>query len=270
MTVPMQSYVDAYEQTLRSLLGVVETLDPEQWARATDCPGWTVRDHVAHIVALERQLAGDGKPPAKRDGYGAHVRGKSARHMEDGVVSLRGLSMDQLVQALGEVLDRRLAVLRSAEIEADSMTTGVLGNEVPTGRFWPIRVFDVWAHEQDVRRAVGVPGNLSGPAAGVSRDQIALSLSFVVGQTVKPPAGTRVAFDVSGETPLLTTVEVDGDGQATASTNPGGVATTTLRTDFETLVRLSCGRVDPTTATVTIEGDEELGRQVLSHLAITP
>lgn len=31
MTVHMQSHVDAYEQTLRSLLGVVETLDPGQW-----------------------------------------------------------------------------------------------------------------------------------------------------------------------------------------------------------------------------------------------
>lgn len=269
MTTQMQSYVDAYEQTVRSLLGVVEKLEPEKWGLATECPGWTVRDQVAHVVALERQLAGDGMPPAL-DGYGEHVRSTSGQHMEDGVVSLRGLSPDELVQALRDVLDRRLATLRSSELDPDGTTTGVLGNDVPTARFWPIRVFDLWGHEQDVRRAVGVPGNLSGPAAEVSRDQIAMSLSYVVGHAVKPPAGTLVAFEVTGETTLRTTVGVGDDGQATASAGTGGGAATTLRTDFETLVRLSCGRVDPAAAAVTIEGDKELGRQVLSHLAITP
>ena len=32
------------------------------------------------------------------------------------------------------------------------------------GRFMRVRIFDCWMHEQDIRRAVGRPGHVEGPA----------------------------------------------------------------------------------------------------------
>jgi uncharacterized protein (TIGR03083 family) len=133
-----------------------------------------------------------------------------------------------------------------------------------------VRVFDLWAHEQDVRRAAGVPGNLAGPAAEVARGQVLAMLPYLVGKQVAPSPGTSVAFDVSGPTTLRTTVVVGEDGRASAEPGVAADATTTVRTDFETLTRLACGRIDPATAPVELDGDEPLGRQVLDVLAITP
>lgn len=269
MTPPMQTYVDALEQATGSLAELVESLQPAQWELPTECPGWTVREQVAHVVALERQLLGEPLPP-RLEAYPAHVRGPAGEHMESGIAALRGRSAADLVEALRDLCARHVAQLRRTELSPDTLVQGALGNDVPAGRALPVRVFDVWAHEQDVRRAVGAPGNLAGPAADVARDQVATVLPYLVGKALSPPAGTKIAVDVSGPTTLRTTVVVRADGRAEAAPGVAADATATLRTDFETLTRLACGRIDPSTAPVTIEGDEQLGRRLLGVLAITP
>lgn len=269
MSGPVQAYVDAFEQSVRSLLGVLTTLDDEQWRRPTECPGWTVKDQVGHIVALERQFLGEAPPPSSPS-YAPHVRNDMGRHMEDGVLSMRGTAPDKLVLALRETLDRRLAGLRDSGLDPAGSTPGVLGNAVPVMRFWPVRVLDVWAHEQDVRRAVGAAGNLSGPAADVARDQIAGTLPYVVGKLVAPPSGSVIVFDVSGATELRISITVGDDGRAAARPGIAETATTVIRTDWETFTRLACGRIEPATAAFAIEGDLTLGRDVLAKLAITP
>jgi uncharacterized protein (TIGR03083 family) len=265
----MQAYVDALEQATDSFASVIATLRPEQWSLPTECPGWTVRDQVAHVVALERQLLGE-PPPPRLESYPAYVRGPAGEHMENGVAAVRGLTEAELLAELRDVCARHVAQLRAAELTPESIVQGALGNDVPAGRALPVRVFDVWAHEQDVRRAVGEPGNLAGLAAEVARDQIASVLPYLVGKQVSPPAGSSVALDVSGPTTLQTTVVVGEDGRASARPGVAADATTTLRTDFETLTRLACGRIDPAAAPVTVQGDEALGRAVLGVLAITP
>jgi hypothetical protein len=52
MTSDLQSLVDAYADALTSF-----------HARPTDCPGWSVREQVAHVLALELQLSGHPLPP---------------------------------------------------------------------------------------------------------------------------------------------------------------------------------------------------------------
>ena len=44
---------------------------------STDCPGWTVRDQVSHLIGIERILLGDPSPPAP-DPLPGHVSGEVA------------------------------------------------------------------------------------------------------------------------------------------------------------------------------------------------
>jgi uncharacterized protein (TIGR03083 family) len=269
MSPSMQRYVDALEQVAGSFAEVVESLRPEQWDLETECPGWAVRDQVAHVVALERQLLGQPLPP-RLPSYPPHVQGPSAEHMENGIAALRELSHAELLAELRDLCGRHVAQLRAGELTPETIVQGALGNDVPAGRALPVRVFDLWAHEQDVRRAADVPGNLAGPAAAVVRDQVLAMLPYLVGKQVAPPPGTSVAFDVTGPTTLQTTVVVGDDARASARPGVAADATTTVRTDYQTFTRLACGRIDPTTAPVRLDGDEALGRQVLGVLAITP
>ncbi len=46
----------------------------------------------------------------------------------------------------------------------------------------------------------------------------------------------------------------------------------TFATDWETYVRLACGRVRPAAVAdrIKVEGDEELAAAILAHFAVTP
>src|SRR5690606_24964356 len=49
------------------------TLDEAQWATMTDCPGWTAKDNVSHLVGIENMLRGaPADPPV--DERPAHVK----------------------------------------------------------------------------------------------------------------------------------------------------------------------------------------------------
>jgi len=268
MTADLQSLLDAYADALTSFHAVATGLQNTDWGRPTDCPGWGVREQVAHVLALERQLSGHPLPP-RLPAYPAHVRGPSGEHMEAGIAALADVPTSELVTRLGRTIDEHLAQLRTLELAEDTTVVGTLGKPVPLLRFLPIRVLDVWTHEQDVRRATGRPGGLSGPAAQVSVGQIAALLPHVVGSATPQP-GSSVAVVVDGEVPLTTTVSVGADGQADATDAAAPDATVTLRMSTETLGLLAGGRVDPAAAAVEIEGDDALGRRVLGELAIAP
>ncbi len=269
MTADLQRALDAYADALTSFHALAADLEETDWDRPTACPGWGVREQVAHVLAVELQLSGQPVPP-RLPVYPAHVRSPSGEHMENGIAALALVPHDELVARLGRTIDEHLRQLRALDLAEDTTVVGTLGNPVPLPRFLPIRVLDVWTHEQDVRQATGRPGGLSGAAAAVSVGQIAALLPYVVGSSVAPPPGSSVAVAVDGGVPVATTVTVGADGPATATDGVLPGATVTLRMSTETLGRLAGGRVDPGSAAVEIEGDDELGRRVLAELAITP
>ena len=269
MTADLQPLLDAYADALRSFHTLAADLEEGDWARPTDCPGWSVREQVAHVLALELQLSGQPLPP-RLPAYPAHVRSASGEHMEAGIAALADVPPAGLVQRLGGAIEEHLAQLRALELAESTTVVGTMGKPVPLPRFLPIRVLDVWTHEQDVRRATGRPGGMSGPAAVVSVGQIMALLPHVVGSGADPPPGSSVAVAVHGEVPAAATVTVDANGQASAADTVEPGATVTLRMSTETLGRLAGGRIDPDDAAVEIDGDAELGRRVLAGLAITP
>lgn len=79
-------------------------------------------------------------------------------------------------------------------------------------------------------------------------------------------------MDVSGPVEFLRTVRVDADGRGSIDGAPSLGPAVTLATDWETYVRLACGRVRPADVAgrVKVEGDEELARAILDNFAVTP
>ena len=49
---------DLLEETLRATIDVGQQLSDDEWELPTDCPGWTVKDHVSHLIGTERMLQG--------------------------------------------------------------------------------------------------------------------------------------------------------------------------------------------------------------------
>ena len=53
---------DLLEQGRQAFDALCADLSEPEWERMTDCPGWTVRDNVSHVIGTERGLLGDAAP----------------------------------------------------------------------------------------------------------------------------------------------------------------------------------------------------------------
>jgi uncharacterized protein (TIGR03083 family) len=268
MSADPQSLLDAYADALAGFQEVAAGLKDVDWSRPTDCPGWTVREQVAHVLAVEQQLSGHPLPP-RLASYPAYVRSPVGEHMESGIAALADLTPAELVARLGPAIEEHLAQLRALDLDPGTTVLGILGTEVPLTRFLPIRVLDVWTHEQDVRRATGLPARLTGPGPEVSFATIVSMLPHVVSQ-LAAPAGTVVAVVGDGDIPVAATVRMTDDGPATTEGGVAAGATVTVRMSTEMLGRLAGGRIDPAAAAVEVEGDRALGRRLLAELNIAP
>ena len=251
------------------LAAVGEGLSPDDWRRPTECPGWTVQDQFAHMIGTESALAGR---PAPAPVPAPHAKGPMGELNEGWVASWRPRTGPEVLAAFREVTGARLAALRAmtpSEWEAPTATPVGPGTYA---LFMEIRVFDCWIHEQDVRRAVGRPGHLSGPAAALAMDRLAGSLGFVVGKRVGAADGVSVVAAL--EPPLGRILAVAVAGGRASPVDPPSDPTVRIRTDGETWACLCAGRWTAAAMVeggrVAFDGDQALGRAVLEQLTITP
>jgi uncharacterized protein (TIGR03083 family) len=254
-TIP--GMIDAFEHTLNATIELAENLSSAEWGLPTECPGWTVQDIVSHLVGVERLLMGEPEPEHELPDGLDYLRHETGRRLEVPVDVRRSKIGPDILAELREIAPERVAQLRALAASGDDpeMVTSLWGPR-PLSRLMPTRVFDTWAHEQDIRRAVNRPGNLDSPAAEVTRDFLVRVLPHVVDRA-ELPAYSSVQFDVSGAQQIH---ELVGDG----------VPMVEIKTDWETFVRLTCGRVDPGLAKVDSSGNPGHVYRVLAALAVTP
>jgi len=256
--------VDHLEQTWASLLALCEDLTEEDWKAPTGCPGWSVQDNVAHLVDYEAGALGRPRPEHEV-GSPEHVRNPLGAANEVGVDARRGLPGRAVLEELREVTAARGAQLR-ALTEAD------LAQEVVTpagpgtvADMLTLRVMDTWAHEQDIRRALGRPGHERGPAVDEAVGYWAKALPFVVGKRAGAPDGSTVVVEV-GE--LRRAIEVV-DGRAREAAEAPAAPDVRITMPATTFAALVGGRTDAP-HDVVVEGDEGLGRRIVDGLAILP
>jgi uncharacterized protein (TIGR03083 family) len=129
--------------------------------------------------------------------------------------------------------------------------------------FLHLRVMDAWVHEQDIRRALGKPGNEVSGAAAHSLGRFVRSLPMVVAKRAKAPDGSVVTVQVTG--PVTRTLHVATTAGKAALVD-AAAATCTISLDSNTYVALCCGRqfFAPGDPRVTISGDTALGERVMA------
>jgi len=263
----LEHLVDLWLQATQEFTALAADLPDDAWNTPTDLDGWDVHAQVAHVAHLEAILA--GAPEETVDvGQPDHVTGLMGTYTEQGVVARRDRTPSQLVAEITDAVSRRKAEIDATRPAAESPAPGVFGLLGWTNqKLYTNRPLDIWMHSQDIRRAVGRPGNLDGPVAQHVADYLLESLGYVVGKKVGAPVGTTVRVVVDGSDPA--TVAVGDDGRARAA---GDIAepTVTLSMDREAWIVLSGGRRGPDAVAVKVEGDAGLAAAILANLAVTP
>jgi uncharacterized protein (TIGR03083 family) len=268
----LQPYADAWTHSIEAISELVGPLVEADWNRRTPCPGWSVRDVVSHVIGLDCEMLGDPRPihTLPRDLF--HVTNDHQRYMEMQVDVRRHHTAPEMTAELEYVIIRRNRQLRNENRSPETTVRGPLGTELTLEESMRRHAFAVWVHEQDLRTALGQPGNLDSPGALVARDVLLEELPAVVADRAGAPRSSAVVFDVHGPVEFLRTVRVDIHGRGTLESSPALGPAAALTLDWDTYFRLACGRVKPEAVAdrVKTEGDQDLAAAILRDFAVTP
>ena len=265
----LSGYVHTWWQAIHDFLDLLEQVPADQWHAHTDLAGWDVHDVAAHVAHIEAVLAG---APEERIEVGepAHVRGPMGVYTEQGVVARRDRTPDELINEIREAATaRHTALLADPPTDATARPERIFGGITwDWERLLRNRPVDLWMHEQDVRRAVDLPGGMDSAGARHTAAYLAESLGFVLAKRIGAPAGTTAVLDVGGQPPVAYVVTAAGRGEPLPEIPPA--PTVCLRLEREAFIVLAGGRREPDPGCVEVRGDAELGRQVLRSFTVTP
>ena len=265
MVAQKEALLNLQKSVWQSLEDLCAGLNVDEWNTSTDCPTWTVKDCIAHLIGIEHRLLGRDVPNVDlRDT--SHLRNDQGFKNEVDVVSRRSNTVEELMQEFRNVNSERLIILES-QSDFGSAAESPIGQGSVADQV-SVRLFDCWIHEQDIRRAIGKQGNLSGPVAEHSFQRIANVMPYVFGKKVNAPEGSSVKFKIHGAHSFDIRVKVVEKRAVLVPELPQ--ATIKLEMGSEAFLCLACGRWDPDTAItdgrVVIKGEESFGVLIVQKM----
>ena len=267
----LQQHIELWRVMVAENVALLRELDPDEWAEPTDLPGWSVRYVAAHMAHLESDLAGN--PQAHIDVPDApHIKNAMGVFTESGPLARADWSTDEIIDEFeSAAVKRHEALLAMMPLDPTAPGDGIARL---AGWNWATllsnRVFDLWMHQQDIRRAVDRPGGLAGPGGAHVLSVFSGSIPYVVGKRIGAPPGTTVVLDITGEHPAMLAAGVGDDGRAARLDSAPPRPTVRIGLGFEEFIVLSGGRRTPDQVSATVEGKAELGNAVLANLSVTP
>ena len=109
----LQPYIDAWTHSIEAISELVAPLAEGEWNRASECPGWSVRDVVSHVIGFECEMLGEPRPihSLPRDLY--HVTDDLSRYIEVPVDVRRCHTAAEMTAELEYTIIRRSRQLRN-------------------------------------------------------------------------------------------------------------------------------------------------------------
>ena len=277
--VDRDALLDAFDQTVRAIIDLGYACRDDDFTRPTECPGWTVKDQMSHVVGAEKAFAGVRRAPIDVPDY-PHIHNEMGRIVEQDVEARRAVPGQEVVAELAEFHPERMAALRASDTGLEAVVGGFFGPDTTLGQQLHWRIVDAWCHEQDIRAALDRPGDLDSPAAALFTSDVLDALPRVASRVAGVEPGHAVVLDVTGPVQARggVRVVVGDDGRPfgeklfSGHDRPAGeeqLDVTSIQLTTEALTRVAAGRrtVDEIHYTVTT-GDEDRARHVLESLVI--
>lgn len=273
MLTDPRAMVDGLEAVWDSTLTAVRDLPEGTFDKATGCPGWSVKDQVAHMIWGQRMLRGEAPVEVDLPDGLAHAQSPLGQYMEWTVQSFRSTPAAEVVEEMAKNAEATVGHLRDmSDDELAAEAPGPMSAPLPRPKFLSIQLFDQWVHEQDIRRAIARPGHLEGPVAEHARDRIAVGLGHVLPKAVAFTDAPVVAFEIVGPIGRRFTLDLS-QRPAPPTAEPAREPQVAFSVPFDAFVALGCGRTVPHAqgkGRVRVEGDPLLADQILDHLTVTP
>jgi uncharacterized protein (TIGR03083 family) len=267
----LRDRVEIWRSACSDLVALARSVDELSWDFPTDLPGWSVHDVMAHCSALECELAGDEPLAAEVDSAAPHIRNPRGVYTERGVVARRGYTKQQLIDEFEDAVRRRGELLDAEPLDdprgAPPITPGRI--EWDWGTLLRNRIVDVWVHDQDIRRAVGKPGDQDTAAAAFVQDVFGRAMPYVLAKRAAASPGTTMVVDITGPVPAVYAVAVNEDRRGVPIDAADLEPTVRLTMSTETFAMLAAGRRHPAELPVTVDGDAALADRVVADMVVT-
>jgi uncharacterized protein (TIGR03083 family) len=261
--VPAISADEAFARAADAFYGLLGALSDEGWKTGA-LRGLDVQGLVGHLIGVEhdthRALAGD---PAVAD----------AEHVEstqDSAVRQAGRSPALTREEWRRAADHTLELARAADsdltaggcaTEDRAARLAVHGIRLPLGDLLVVRAFELWVHDNDIRRAVGLPPSVPDPPVlRLMSDLAARMLPYAAARMGLPPVDVHLVLTGPGGGTWDVAI---GQGAGGQGEEPGqeGVA---IVADAVGFCRLAGNRVTPAELGPQITGDESRAVSVLA------
>ena len=243
----------AFLTTAVELRQLLDALADDEWTNPTGVAGGaSVRDLVLHLVGVERYLLGQ---------LGRRPRIEAPRP-EDHYSVLRAAAADldeadpaDIVRAWWSEMLELVAACAELGPEHDIAYHHLAS---PIRSLLVVRTFELWTHDDDIRRAVGIPANqLDHERLTLMSTALveALSLGMALAGTTQP--GRTVRIDLTGP---------GGGTSFVTALSPGeiaGIPDLTIETSALDLCRLASNRLSIDRLEAVVEGDRSLLEPVL-------
>lgn len=252
--------IRAYRRQMDDLAAVLADLAPADWSEPT-LAGFTVHELVSHLLAVEGYVATliGAPPPVGHTGF-VPPAGTDTDHVAMTLPTVAAHAGDRpatTVATWRAVVDANLAHLDQLAPEALEARVSLYGIDMSLHSLLGTRVFEVWTHTDDIRRAVGRA--LPAPEP----ERLRLMSDLAVGAL---PLGLLMAgIDDPGRT-VRVILTGDGGGEWLQHLRWGadaGDPDATLVADVVDFCRLAAQRLTPDEIAHRVEGDEQAVRDLL-------
>ncbi len=263
--------VSALSETWNSLLGYATSLTEDEWNLPSNCPNWSVRDVLAHVIGTELSLLGESSPDDP-ESFGDHVKNDVGKMNERWVKFLAGDPISKLIDRFEHAIELRLKYLNGLDEDGFNAASWTPLGEGTYRDFMEIRVMDCFVHEQDIRVSSGSGFVYHDRSGAISLDKLTSGLGFVIGKKAKAPNGSQVTFEIaiSPNNVTSTTLLVEGGRAIVQKDVDHSHDTAIIKMPIDAFVFATSGRTNAFSylerGEVTFEGNLILGRLIFEHL----
>jgi len=248
--VPEISGAEAFARAAGAFYGLLCALSEEDWARPA-LRDLDVQGLVGHLTGVEddvqRSLAGD---PAVANAN--HVESTQAE-----AVRQAGRPPGLTIQEWRRAADRTLDLVREAGPAGDGTARlAVHGVRLPLASLLVVRAFELWVHENDIRRVVGLPPSVP--------DTPVLRLMSDLAARLLPYAATRTGLAEPVDVHLVLTGPGGGTWDVMVGQSPPEPVPVAIVTDAVGFCRLAANRAAAADLDLHITGDSGRAAGVLA------
>ena len=244
------SPAEAFSRAADAFYGLMCALGDEDWGR-TVLRGLDVQALVGHLIGVEddvhRCLSGDPEVA-------------EADHIESTQPAATRQAGRRPAQTRAEW---RLAASRTLDLVNASGDPGaevaMHGMRLPAGALLVVRAFELWTHDNDIRRAAGLPPSVPDPST--------LRLMTELAARSLPEAAVRAGLREPVNVHLVLTGPGGGTWDVAVGQGPPGPVFVSIVTDAVGFCRLVANRVTPAQLELHITGDSGRAAGVLAAAA---